>query len=307
MIETSEVSMELRHLRYFVVVAEYEHFGRAAKKLGVSQSPLSRQIAQLEDELGAKLFAPAGRGVRLTEAGTVFLAGARETLATAERAVADAREAAAGRVGTLTLAFENGTAFGEALAGIVGQFHAKFPRVRVDLIPMSSGDQWLALKNRTVDIGVGYYAPSDPELESRVLSRAGIGVMLPTSHRLAKKRRVRVNDLKNERFIWAPRWENPQLDNHLVSELVRHGMSAPVVHERDGEAVLTLVSAGFGVSLQPTSLGFAIPGTNVVLREVIDIAVDINKYLMWRGDESNEPFVRAFLDLATYRRSASPS
>ena len=91
--------MELRHLRYFLAVAEAEHFGRAAKQLHISQSPLSRQIAQLEEEIGVELFVPSGRGIKLSAAGRAFLDGARATVARASLAVEDARAAAQGRIG----------------------------------------------------------------------------------------------------------------------------------------------------------------------------------------------------------------
>lgn len=289
--------MELRHLRYFVVVAEYEHFGRAAKRLGVSQSPLSRQIAQLEEELQAELFTPAGRGVRLTAAGTVFLEGARATLAAAERAVNDAREAAAGRVGTLTIGFENGTAYVGVLPEVIARFSEIFPRVRLELVPMSSGEQWLALRNRNIIASVGYYPPTDPALRSRVISRDSIGVMMPSTHRLAKKKKVRARDLLEERFLWSPRAENPQLYDDLNVALRKRGVVAPAVHERDGESVLTLVAAGFGVSLMMFSYSFAVSG-RVVLKEVTDIGVDVRTHIMWRAGDEETPFVRALLDAA---------
>src|SRR5258706_14489474 len=102
--------MELRHLRYFVAVAEAEHFGRAAGQLHVSQSPLSRQIAQLEEEIGAKLFVPSGRGVKLSPAGRSFLEGARATLARATLAVEDARATAQGRIGMVVIGFDGALA-----------------------------------------------------------------------------------------------------------------------------------------------------------------------------------------------------
>src|ERR1700722_19285225 len=110
--------MELRHLRYFVAVAEAEHFGRAAEHLHVSQSPLSRQIAQLEEEIGAELFIPSGRGIKLSAAGRVFLDGARATLARAVLAIEDARAAGQGRIGKIVIGFEGGMAYGGLLPKI---------------------------------------------------------------------------------------------------------------------------------------------------------------------------------------------
>ncbi|MDI3288784.1 LysR family transcriptional regulator [Polyangium sp. 15x6] len=128
--------MELLHLRYFIAVAEAEHFGRAAEQLHISQSPLSRQIAQLEEEIGAKLFVASGRGVKLSPAGRSFLEGARATLARATRAVEDALEAAQGRIGTVVVGFEGGMAYSGLLPRGVQMFRARHPRVEVRLVPL---------------------------------------------------------------------------------------------------------------------------------------------------------------------------
>ncbi len=151
--------MELRHLRYFVAVAEAEHFGRAAAQLHISQSPLSRQIAQLEEEIGAELFVPAGRGVKLSAAGRTFLDGARATLARAALAVEDARAAAQGRIGTVVVGFEGGLAYGGLLPKVVERFRARHPRAKVRLVPIQSEEQVAALREGTISLGYGYHLP----------------------------------------------------------------------------------------------------------------------------------------------------
>lgn len=290
--------MELRHLRYFVAVAEQEHFGRAAKRLGVSQSPLSRQIAQLEEEVGVELFTPDGRGIRLTDAGTVFLEGARATLATADRSVADAREAAAGNAGTLTIGYENGSAYAGVLPNVMSEFRRRHPRVRLELIPLSSGEQWASIRHRKVAAGFCYYVPSDdPELRSRVLLRDRIAVLLPQGHRLADRKTVRVRDLKDENLLWFPRHENPQLYDDLMVALRKHGMSGPFTHERDGEATLTLVAAGLGITITVGSAASLLREGRVSAKRIVDIGVDVSSHMIWRADEEERPFLRALLDI----------
>ena len=166
--------MELRHLRYFVAVAEAEHFGRAAEQLHVSQSPLSRQIAQLEEEIGAQLFVPSGRGIRLSPAGRTFLEGARAVLARTTLAVEDTRSVAQGRTGRVVVGFEGGMAYGGLLPKILQAFRARHPHVQVRLEPIQSEEQVAALRAGAISLGYGYHLPDeDPFVHYRVLFQIG--------------------------------------------------------------------------------------------------------------------------------------
>jgi len=294
--------MELRHLRYFVAVAEHEHFGRAAQRLAVSQSPLSRQIAQLEEEIGVELFVPAGRGVKLTSAGTAFLEGARATLARAALAVTDAREAARGRVGTVCIGFEGGSAYSGVLPEVVATFRAQHPRVHVRLLPMNSADQWQALRTGAIAIGYGYYAPeNDREVHSRILFRDRMGVVVPRSHRL------RVRDLRDEVFIWSPREENPHLYDEVIVAFRNHGVTLDIVQEeRDGEAILTLVASGAGLTFSVESTSLLIRGA-AVLKRVTDLGVTIYGRSLWRASDERLPLVRALLDITHTLRIPKPT
>src|SRR5262245_29912281 len=171
--------MELRHLRYFIAIAEEENFRRAADRLHVSQSPLSRQMQQLEEEIGAELFEPAGRGVKLTAAGRLFLERAKAILTSVEVAAREARETAEGRIGTLTSRVEGGACLFGTLSTIISRFREKSPRVHVELVPMSSAHQWEALDRRQISLGYGNHVPDDSPLESAVLTRHRLGVIVP--------------------------------------------------------------------------------------------------------------------------------
>src|SRR3954464_4079205 len=179
--------VELRHLRYFVVVAEEENFHRAAEKVHVSQSPLSRQMQQLREEIGVDLFEPSGRGVKLTLAGRMFLDRAKEILAAVDAAVAEAREATDGRIGTIAIGFEPGAGYVGCLSTIVAELRKRQPRVSVKLLPMISTEQWEALRLGEIALAYGNEDPDDSSLRSMVLSRARIGIRLPKEHPLAKK------------------------------------------------------------------------------------------------------------------------
>src|SRR3989454_94732 len=143
--------MELRHLRYFVAIAGHEHIGRAARVLHVSSSPLSRQIHQLEEDIGVQLLARVGRRVQLTEAGKVFQREARETLAGIDRAIATAQAASRGEVGRLRVAFVEVRRIAESIPPAVRQFRARHPRVTVELVPMRMREQLEAFDAGRID------------------------------------------------------------------------------------------------------------------------------------------------------------
>ena len=290
--------MELRHLRYFIAVAEAEHYGRAAEQLHVSQSPLSRQIAQLEEEIGAQLFVPSGRGVKLSPAGRSFLDGARATLARADLAVEDARATAHGRIGTVVIGFEGGLAYTGLLPQIVGTFRARHPRVDVRLVSLPSDDQVSALRDGSISLGYGYHSPdSNPLVRSRVLFRDRIGVVLSKHHRLATRRTLRIADLKNERFIWSPRKEIPRLYDDVVAAFRAHGHTLTFAHEEvDGEALLTLVASGDGISFFAESTA-PLVRVGAVLKRVRDLDVVVLGRSLWRAVDEDDLLVRSLLEI----------
>ncbi|XYI00919.1 LysR family transcriptional regulator [Sorangium sp. So ce1128] len=291
--------MELRHLRYFVAVAETEHFGKAAEQLHVSQSPLSRQIAQLEEEVGVLLFTRAGRGVKLSPAGRAFLEGARATLARVALAVEDARATAQGRIGTLVIGFEGGLAYTGLLPKVMSRFRARHPRVEVRLLPLESEAQSAALREGRISVGYGYaYDPVDDDrfVRSRVLFRDRLGVVLPKKHRLANRRTLGIADLKNERFFWAPRMISPPLYAAVLSAFRAQGQSLVIHEENDGEALLTLVASGEGLTFFSESAA-AIARIGAVFKRVRDLDIVILGRLVWRAADEADPLVRSLLDL----------
>ncbi len=290
--------MELRHLRYFVAVAEAEHFGRAAEQLHVSQSPLSRQIAQLEEEIGVDLFVPSGRGVKLTPAGQSFLEGARATLARAAQAAEDARATAQGRIGTMMVGFDGALADTLLLPEIVQRFRARHPRVEVRLRPLPSEEQVAALRAGKISVGYGYHSPEDtPLVRFRVLFRERVGVVMSKGHRLAARRTLRIADLKHERILWPPRKEGPRLHDDIVAAFRAHHHTLEKVHEEvSGEVILMLVASGEGVSLFPESAApTLLPGA--VFKRVRDLNVTIQGRSAWRAMDDKDPLVTSLLEI----------
>lgn len=241
--------MELRHLRYFVAVAETEHFGKAAEQLHVSQSPLSRQIAQLEEELGVALFVPSGRGVRLSPAGQCFLEGARAALARIALAVDDARATAQGRIGTIVVGFDGALTDALQLSKIVQTFRARHPHVHMRLLPLPSEDHLEALRDGRIALGYGYHSQADDRFTRvRVLFRDRVGVVMSKAHRLATRRSLRMADLEHEHFVWPPRKEAPRLHDDILAGFRAHHQTLRVAREEVPSEVLLCLSRAVKVS-----------------------------------------------------------
>lgn len=315
--------MELRHLRYFVAVAEEENFHRAAEKLHVSQSPLSRQMQQLREEIGVDLFEPSGRGVKLTLAGRLFLERAKAILSAVDTAVGEAREATDGRIGTIAIGFEPGAGYLGCLSTIVAQLRKRQPRVSVKLLPMIGTEQWEALRLGEIALAYGNEFPDDPSLRSLVLSRTRIGIRLPKEHRLAKKAKLKVEDLAHESILMGPRKLRPRLYDDIIAGVRAHGVVLNLAPEAvDGEAVWTLVSSGLGLTFAAESgarfldAGGAIggPGSlhvgSAVWRPLSNLGVELCDIAVWRADATRSPLLRPLIDVVgdvrTQLRSSKP-
>ncbi len=291
--------MELRHLRYFVAVAEEENFRRAAVKLHVSQSPLSRQMQQLRDELGVELFEAAGRGVKLTLPGRIFLERAVSILSTVEAAVQEAREARDGNIGTIAIGFEPGSAYLGSLSTIVAKLRKRQPRVRVKLLPMTSTEQWDALRLGEIALGYGNYAPDDASLRSVVLARTRIGILLPRDHRLAKQSKLKVADLANEPMLMDPRRMHPRLHDDIMAAVRAHGVVLkPMPDIVDGEALWTLVSSGLGLSFaaeKPAGLFMSLG--SAVWRPLSDLGMELRDIAMWQPDAERSALLQPLIEI----------
>jgi LysR family transcriptional regulator, benzoate and cis,cis-muconate-responsive activator of ben and cat genes len=290
--------MELRHLRYFVAIAETESFRRAATKLGVSQSPLSRQIRDLEEELGFALFEPSGRGVKLTAAGRHFAEKAVQILSQLDGAIADARETSAGRVGTMVIGFETGTTFLGSLASIVAEYRKRAPRIRLELLPMSSAEQWQALTEGRIALGYGYYVSDDAALSHVEIARDRLGLVVPNAHPLASKSRITLADLAGEPVFLQPRTLYPRLHDDLVAAVRAHGIVLNLAAEiADLEALLTLVSCGDGLTFIGEKAKIMLFGA-AVWKPIADFDVEVRDVVMWRSADTLSPLVHPLVEIA---------
>ena len=300
--------MDYRQLRYFIAVAEELSFSKAARRLHMSQPPLSLQVAAIERELGTRLFDRTRRRVELTQAGLVLLEQARESLAQLERAAEMARRAGQGQAGELRIAFTGSVPMHSAFPRLVSSFRRSSPLARVELAHLSTGDQFEALAERRIDIGI--LRPSrnfEPPAPLRLLAlwTDELRAVLPEDHPLAARRGpVPPVALAKEPFILFPRELGCGLHEQVLALCNRGGFAPKVVQEaREGATIIGLVAAGLGVSLLPDSYAKAsIPG--VVHRPLDAREATGRLYLAHRAGDTS-PLVRRFVELARGRsRSA---
>lgn len=247
--------MELRHLRYFRAVADYGSVTAAAKRLHVSQSAISEQIHDLENELGGQLLDRSARKIRLTSQGEVFLKEARKTLEAAERAVDLTRQSLQGEVGKLSIGFFLWGA-GGFFPRIIREFRRRSPGIRLSLMDMHVHEQLVALEEGRIDVGLTrpLEPPFDRNLQSELLYRDPIVVAMRPDHLFAK-RVVRISELQKERIVVCDQRHSPVLLENFIKLCGEEGFSPQIVNSSPTWAgVLTLVEAGEGVGIVPSGV-----------------------------------------------------
>lgn len=241
--------IELKHLRYFVALAEEEHFGRAAERVFVVQQALSSSIQKLEKEVGVSLVTRSTRRVSLTPAGIEFLSAAREILALSDQAVIRAQQAARGEIGHLTLGFMSGLVFGH-LPQIVQRFCERYPMVRLELRELTPQEQEAALRAGTIDLGLLLLPVRDSLLSSQVLWKEPLIAALPAGHPLSDQNKLHIADLRESDFVFFPRHLRPTYYEQVMSWCQKAGYTPRIVQEAiEIPTLLSLVAAGVGVFL----------------------------------------------------------
>lgn len=277
--------MELRHLRYFVAVAEEMNISRAAAKLRVSQPPLSRQIRDLEQEIGTPLFDRRHKYLKLTSAGANFLPEARKILLHATRAARLAKAASTGRTGQITIAFLSPLG-GLFLPGIIRSFRRKFRLVDIELNEMVPREQLEALLDHHIDLG---FLPK-AEIEStndvafQPLMDVHLRLALTPGHRLTKLRRIPLKKLKGEKFIIFKRSAAPATHDFILQACRSAGLELNVVKQSDrAQSILDLVAAGMGIAIVPEH--FRRYRTELVLRQLIPSLPTLSLCMAWRQND----------------------
>lgn len=251
--------MDLRHLRYFLHVAEEMHFGRAAQQLGISQPPLSKQIRALEDELGVRLFDRTSRRVRLTEAGRLFAPEARKALDQADKAAQIARRAQRAEIGRLGLGFTTSGPFVPLVARALHRFRQSYPDVELILREQGRDEQIEGVRTRQLDIGIvrDYRTPVLPEgMVAQCLQREEMILALREDHRLARRAEPpRIADLEDEPLVLYGPPNGTGFTEHFFALCEEAGFVPKIAHEaRSLSTLLGLVAAGFGPTIIAESM-----------------------------------------------------
>ncbi|WP_068396402.1 LysR family transcriptional regulator [Kribbia dieselivorans] len=254
--------MELRHLRYFVTVAEERHFGRAAARLHMAQPPLSQQIRQLEGELGLALLTRTTRRVDLTPAGAAYFDRAREILAAVDAAGDEADRIASGRTGRLIVGCV-GSATYSVLPDMARALLAELPDVEFGFRgEMLSGDQAAALHDGSIDLGLMRRIPDPAGLEVIPLREDRLLAAVPRGHRLAKRKRLRLADLSGEPLVIHAGGGRSTMNTTVTALFDEAGLESKVVHQvAETSTLVTFVAAGLGLAVVPEpTTALAVPG-----------------------------------------------
>jgi DNA-binding transcriptional LysR family regulator len=288
--------MELRHLRYFVAVGEEQHYGRASHRLRVAQPALSRQIQDLEEEVGFKLFERLPRGVKLSVAGKLFLEDARRILQDVSEAAARAARVARGNSGTLRVGFTENASWHGVVPDSFRRFRELQPDAELQLQPSASLEQLEAIRSGRLDAGFLNFMPkADPELDQLLVAIQRVELAAPKKHPVTKLKKVRLRDLTDTPFVWFPRWASPAFYDRLMHECYRGGLKSPrIVQDGLNEAtILSLVSTGLGVGWVLGTARWRCPATVAIL-PVVDLNVPVPLALAWRRDNTS-PLLANFI------------
>jgi DNA-binding transcriptional LysR family regulator len=274
--------MEIRHLRYFCVLAEQLHFTKAAVLLNVAQPALSHQIKQLEDELGTQLVERSNRRVQLTEAGKLLFARATGILEQIDRASREAARVGKGEAGSLVIGVVS-TAVCSLLPELLRSFRREFPNISIDIREMEPGEQVEALRKEAIDIGLLFLSIQDTALDSVSISRQRLILAVPTGHQAAQQEKVRLRDLADETFL-IPRQQPVPGFHELVLETLKSGgvLSPRLQPTRLLQTAVFLVSGQLGVALVPESFRQHLRVRGCVYRDLDGEASYADLIGLWR-------------------------
>jgi DNA-binding transcriptional LysR family regulator len=298
--------MELRHLRYFVALAEERNFTRAAERLHIAQPPLSRQIQQLEEILGVVLIVRGSRPLELTEAGRFFYSHAVQLLAQGAEVVSMTR-----RIGKIdrkfSMGFVGSTLFG-FLPEVVRRFKAAHPTIEVSLHEMTTMEQIKALKEGLIDIGIGRIRHEDPNIRRILLREEALIAALPMGHALScPDHSLHLRELVNETVIVFPKAPRPSFADQVLAAFHDRGLELiNTLEVRELQVALGLVAAGMEVTVVPKSV-LGLKRGDVCYREMADANLTSPIIMSIRALDKSED-IKSMLDLiyGLYRSEGIP-
>jgi DNA-binding transcriptional LysR family regulator len=287
--------VELRHLRYFVAVAEELHFGRAAQRLHIVQPALSKQIAGLEAELGVRLFHRTKRSVTITDAGQAFYDEVRSILQRIEQATEIARRTAAGEIGSLAIGFI-GPAMWSLLPDTLREHRRRFPGVRFHLEELPSMMQLERLRQGALDAAFVRLPLNEHDgIDLEIVLRERFVVTVPERHPCAAATVVDLSSLADESFVLTPRRIEPGYYDQCIRLCHAHGFTPKIVEEGNGPAAICgMVATGLGVTLSPASI-LNVPWRGVVYRDLLRPSLDLELAVGTRTEEPSST-LRSFVE-----------
>jgi DNA-binding transcriptional LysR family regulator len=280
--------MELRHLRYFLVLADELHFGRAAERLAMSQPPLSVAIQQLEEAVGTRLLERNSKSVRLTAAGKSLAQSAAQVLQQAEEAKRLAHAVGEGKAGRLRVGFVGGMLF-RGLAQGLQQLAASHPQIDAQLLEMNTQDQLMAVQQGRLELAFVHSKPAEgaktgAHLEVQLVASEQFQACVPVGHRLAGRKRIALGELSGEPFVMFSQAASPDYHAQMLAMCVQAGLRLDVRHEvRHWLSVLSLVAQGMGVALVPEALALA-PLAGVRHLALAQRVPPSQTFAVWRSD-----------------------
>lgn len=292
--------MNIRHLEYFVVLAEELHFRRSAERLGVTQAPLSLAIQALEESLGARLFHRTRRSVALTEAGIALYEQAPAILARIEGARESVWQTVSGEVGRLRVGFTNAASLSPIFPKLIHDYRTQRPKVHVQLRELASSQQLDALEAREIDVALLRLDDQQPARATLALTPLVVEplvVAMHAKHRLAKMSKVRIADLRDEAFIAYPRSAGVVMFTQIQALCAKRGFTPNIVQEaQQASTLIGLTATGLGITVVPASLeSISLPG--VVFRRFADTDTTTTLHIGHRYGDGNSR-VALFVEIA---------
>lgn len=300
--------MDLRQLRYFQAVGRLQNFRRAADHLRVAQPALTRQIAQLERQMGIQLFERLPRGVRLSEAGEAFHRDVTRVLAELDESAQRARRIAQGHAGLLRVSFTEPGSWGGIAPNAIASFRALEPDVHLTLLPLDSASQLLGLTEGRIDAAFLYELGAEVAgVETRLVERGRVMIALPVGHRLAPREALQLADLSGEPLVWTSPSLNPRFHERLMAACILGGYTPQIVQEASTLAILlSLVELAAGIGF--ITITSAPPVMRaVVLKPVTDLKLDYRIELAWRRDNQSAALERFIALVSSMAETATPA
>jgi DNA-binding transcriptional LysR family regulator len=284
--------IDIRQLRYFQAVAEELHFGRAAARLAIAQPALSRQVQQLEEELGTPLLRRTQRRVELLPAGALLLERSRTIQQELARTLSDVRRTGTGELGKLALGFIHSSTYG-LLPSIIGRFRHLYPGIELELHELPITAQHAALLRGTIDLGLLRVQAAPADIEVLPVMPDPFVLALPARHPLAGRTRIRLKDIAGEPFVMFSKAEAPLFHTRVQAMCEQAGFSPNVVqHATQIHTVVGLVGAGLGVAVVPAT-GRNLHPKQVRFVQIADKAEPVHVALGWRRGQET-PAIRSF-------------